>query len=99
MELVTYFRGSSSYPHPACAGKHLLYIRNRPGLRVCVDEADAPKLRYFDLFMDRTGSIQYKNVAGRQKLLRDLIPNYTLFRHELDVTSGTDCPLLILRPE
>lgn len=94
---MTYFRGSPSYPHPTDPTKHLLYIRNRPGLRVCVYAEDAPKLRYFDLFMDRTGSIQYKNVAGRQKLLRDLISSYTLLRHELDVT--TDPPLLILRPE
>lgn len=94
---MTYFRGSSSYPHPTQPGLSLLYIRNRPGLRVCVPIEEAPKLRYFDLFMDRTGSIQYKNVAGRQKLLRDLIPGYTLFRHEIDVTSDT--PLLIQRPE
>lgn len=93
---MTYFRGSSSYPHPTEKGKHLLYIRNRPGLRVCVAEADAPKLRYFDLFMDRTGSIQYKNVTGRQKLLSSLLP-YTLLRHELDVSVTP--PLLILRPE
>lgn len=97
---MTYFRGSPSYPHPdpACAGKHLLYIRNRPGLRVCVEATEAPKLRYFDLFMDRTGSIQYKNVAGRQKLLRDLVPSYTLFRHEIEWV-GPDTPLLIQRPE
>lgn len=93
---MTYFRGSVSYPHPTDPTKHLLYIRNRPGLRVCVSKDDAPKLRYFDLFMDRTGSIQYKNVAGRQKLLKDLVP-YTLLRHELDVS--VDPPLLILRPE
>lgn len=93
---MTYFRGSVSYPAPDNPADHLLYIRNRPGLRVRVRAEDAPKLRYFDLFMDRTGSIQYKNVAGRQKLLSTLVP-YTLFRHEIDVT--TDPPLLILRPE
>lgn len=93
---MTYFRGSQSYPHPTELDKHLLYIRNRPGLRVCVAKEDAPKLRYFDLFMDRTGSVQYKNVAGRQKLLSTLV-SYTLLRHELDVS--VDPPLLILRPE
>ncbi len=94
---MTYFRGSSSYPHPEDSSKHLLYIRNRPGLRVCVYAADAPKLRYFDLFMDRTGAIQYKNAAGRQNLLRNLISSYTLLRHELDVSVTP--PLHILRPE
>ena len=93
---MTYFRGSLSYPHPTDPTRHLLYIRNRPGLRVCVYAADAPKLRYFDLFMDRTGSIQYKNVSGRQKRLTELV-TYTLLRHELDIS--VDPPLHILRPE
>lgn len=78
---MTYFRGSPSYPHPEVPGKQLLYIRNRLGWRVCVDDADAPKLRYFDLFIDKTGSIQYKTVTGKQHPLRDLVPGYTLFQH------------------
>lgn len=81
---MTYYRGSGEgYPHPLPerAGWRLFYIRNAPGWRVAVPEADAFRLRPFDLYRDNAKQIWCKNVLGKQFPIQSLVGTYELFRH------------------
>lgn len=80
---MTYYRGTTPYPHPEDPTKSLCYIRNRLGWRVCLAPEDAKRIKPFDLFQNRAGQIECKNVLGKQFLLSSMGISYTLFRHVL----------------
>ncbi len=81
---MTYYRGTKPYPHPEDPTKVLCYIRNRPGLRVCVSSIDGERLRPYDLFQNRKGEIEAKTITGKQFLIAGIGVEYTLFRHVVE---------------
>ena len=78
---MTYYRGTTPYPHPEDPTKVLCYIRNRLGWRVVVSPEDGARIKPYDLFQDRAGKIQCKTITGKQFLLSSLSIPHTLFRH------------------
>lgn len=78
---MTYYRGTSPYPHPEDPTKVLCYIRNMRGWRVCMSPIDGERVRPYDLFQDKAGRILCKAVTGKQFLLASLGIEYSLFRH------------------
>ena len=82
---MTYYRGSKPYPHPTDGTKVLCYIRNRPGMRVCLSPEDGEKVKPYDLFQNRAGQIECKTITGKQFVLP--YP-HTLFRHVVEWVDG-----------
>lgn len=78
---MTYYRGTTPYPHPDDPTKSLCYIRNKIGWRVCLSHDDAKRVKPFDLFQNYAGEIECKNVLGKQFPLKSLNIPYSLFRH------------------
>ncbi len=92
---MTYYRGSKPYPHPTDGTKVLCYIRNRPGMRVCLSPEDGEKIKPYDLFQNRCGEIEAKTITGKQFLLAKIGVEYSLYRH---VIEWVDPPLASAPP-
>lgn len=69
---MTYYHSSPITPHPTKPGLFICRIRNRTGWYVEVSEETAARIKPFDLYIDKAGTVHYKNILGRQLQLSNL---------------------------
>lgn len=69
---VTYYTGSTAYPHPTKPDKWLVYIRNRPTWRLVIPLRLVPVIKPYDIYQDKAGTIWCKNALGKQKKFADM---------------------------